>query len=44
MEKTYSLTIDETYKAGDLYVVAFIFTPDGVEQVVKAKLTPATAE
>lgn len=44
MEKTYSLTIDETYKADDLYVVAFIFTPDGVEQVVKAKLTPATAQ
>lgn len=40
-EKTYSATIDSSYKPEDLYVVAFIFSANGVEQVVKEKLVKA---
>lgn len=40
-EKAYTATIDSSYKPEDLYVVAFVFSANGVEQVVKEKLVKA---
>lgn len=44
VEKSYTITIDEAYKAEDLYVVAFVFSQSGVEQVIKEKLIKTVAE
>ncbi len=43
LDKQYTITLDEGWNAGNLDVVAFIFTPAGVQQAKKADALPTHA-